>query len=397
MRRASIRVALVLSRHRFCLTDARGPIDSAIGATGAACTGGNPVEWYVSQLPKKITDRTINYIGPHFEVSTTAAGVARYRLLVFAGERAVYSRIETVTGTAVAAPEAYYLHRDHQGSVVKLTPALAEHTPGLYKTAFSFDALGQRRQVNGLAGGTTIYGENQWTDRGYTGHEHLDDVELIHMNGRVQHPGLGRFLSPYSYVANKPLVFTDPSGFEIFEPFQRGWSDSRQDIDERTSSGRCGGCTYVTPSAASDYTNRLFTSPGGGSQNLPAAREPVAEQQRESQRRQNNRMESRGARDRGRAARPDGTKNPTKHVKPHPTRPGWVRDTSNPNKQKVDRPARPGEPGYKDKTIDVPVIGSEEYSGPSPEEVAVVVVIGLGLMLAPQVTIPILSIGLATQ
>jgi RHS repeat-associated protein len=148
---------------------------------------------------------------------------------VFAGERAVYSRIETVTGTTVAAPEAYYLHRDHQGSVVKLTPALAEHTPGLYKTAFSFDALGQRRQVNGLAGGTAIYGENQWTDRGYTGHEHLDDVELIHMNGRVQHPGLGRFLSPdpvlgsledpqslnpYSYVSNKPLVFTDPSGFD---------------------------------------------------------------------------------------------------------------------------------------------------------------------------------------
>ena len=31
--------------------------------------------------------------------------------------------------------------------------------------------------------------------RGYTGHEHLDGVGLIHMNGRVYDPELGRFLS----------------------------------------------------------------------------------------------------------------------------------------------------------------------------------------------------------
>ena len=31
--------------------------------------------------------------------------------------------------------------------------------------------------------------------RGFTGHEHLDSVSLIHMNGRVYDPVLGRFLS----------------------------------------------------------------------------------------------------------------------------------------------------------------------------------------------------------
>jgi RHS repeat-associated protein len=66
--------------------------------------------------------------------------------------------------------------------------------------------------------------------RGFTGHEELDNVEAIHMNGRVYDPQLGRFMSadpmsignlaypqslnPYSYVSNSPLSATDPSGFE---------------------------------------------------------------------------------------------------------------------------------------------------------------------------------------
>jgi len=74
--------------------------------------------------------------------------------------------------------------------------------------------------------------ESQWTERGYTGHEHLDKVKLIHMNGRVQDPILGRMLSAdpmlgdltdpqslnrYSYVRNNPLGLTDPSGFDAQE------------------------------------------------------------------------------------------------------------------------------------------------------------------------------------
>ncbi len=63
---------------------------------------------------------------------------------------------------------------------------------------------------------------------GFTGHEHLDSVGLIHMNGRVYDPVVGRFLSAdpfidwglgtqgvnrYGYVGNNPLSFTDPSGY----------------------------------------------------------------------------------------------------------------------------------------------------------------------------------------
>jgi RHS repeat-associated protein len=66
------------------------------------------------------------------------------------------------------------------------------------------------------------------TRRGYTEHSMLDNIGLIHMNGRVFDPLIGRFTSPdpivscllttqawnrYSYVKNRPMMFTDPSGF----------------------------------------------------------------------------------------------------------------------------------------------------------------------------------------
>ena len=66
-----------------------------------------------------------------------------------------------------------------------------------------------------------------FADRGFTGHEYLEDFKLCNMNGRLYDPVVGRFLSPdpfvqmpdfsqnfnrYSYCLNNPLKFTDPSG-----------------------------------------------------------------------------------------------------------------------------------------------------------------------------------------
>lgn len=67
------------------------------------------------------------------------------------------------------------------------------------------------------------------TTRGFTDHEHLPEVGLIHMNGRVYDPALGRFLSAdivyqdtanaqmfnrYSYGFNSPFSYLDPTGYE---------------------------------------------------------------------------------------------------------------------------------------------------------------------------------------
>ena len=63
--------------------------------------------------------------------------------------------------------------------------------------------------------------------RGYTGHEHLDKVGLINMNGRMYDPRIGRMLSPdnlvpnpyslqgynrYAYAMNNPMLYVDPDG-----------------------------------------------------------------------------------------------------------------------------------------------------------------------------------------
>ncbi len=94
----------------------------------------------------------------------------------------------------------------------------------------SFDAWGKRREVAWAAflPVPASLWQTQPITRGFTGHEQLDPVGLVHMNGRVYDPELGRFLSAdphiqdvtngqalnrYSYVLNNPLSFTDPSGF----------------------------------------------------------------------------------------------------------------------------------------------------------------------------------------
>lgn len=73
--------------------------------------------------------------------------------------------------------------------------------------------------------------------RGYTGHEMLNEFDLINMNGRLYDPLIARFLSPdnyvqledfsqsynrYSYCLNNPLKYTDPDGEFAWIPFLIG-------------------------------------------------------------------------------------------------------------------------------------------------------------------------------
>src|SRR5439155_5871441 len=79
-----------------------------------------------------------------------------------------------------------------------------------------------------LAMGDPSQFDSTLTTHGFTGHEEVDPVGLIHMNGRVYDPEIGRFLSAdpfvqdlsnlqsfnrYTYVLNNPLSLTDPTGF----------------------------------------------------------------------------------------------------------------------------------------------------------------------------------------
>jgi RHS repeat-associated protein len=97
------------------------------------------------------------------------------------------------------------------------------------KERLSFGSWGNRRDFATL---TALPPYNtdftSVTTRGYTGHEHGDAFGIIHMNGRIYDPTLGRMLQAdpfidgvtntqgynrYSYVGNNPLSYTDPSGY----------------------------------------------------------------------------------------------------------------------------------------------------------------------------------------
>ncbi|MBV5281635.1 MAG: hypothetical protein JZU53_04280 [Paludibacter sp.] len=116
----------------------------------------------------------------------------------------------------------YYRYADNQGSLIALTDV-----SGNVVEKYAFDPWGARRNPNDWTQKDTR--TSFMTNRGYTGHEHLDAFSIINMNGRVYDPLTAMFFSPdpfiqsagdwknynrYSYCMNNPTKYTDPSGYQ---------------------------------------------------------------------------------------------------------------------------------------------------------------------------------------
>lgn len=191
--------------------------------------------WASYNKPTQIAKGSVTYdfkYGPdrnrYEKVHTTSSATATTHYLgdmeVVYGTSTEYRHLIRAAGTVIAVlkdtgtTSTDYLHRDHLGSLTAIT-----NSSGTVQERLAYDAWGQRRDATDWDGAATA------TElRGFTGHEHLDDVGVIHMNGRIYSAKLGRFLSPdpalqepengqnynrYSYAFNNPLKYTDPSGY----------------------------------------------------------------------------------------------------------------------------------------------------------------------------------------
>lgn len=156
----------------------------------------------------------------------TEDNIRRYRRMI--GGAAIATWYESTGVTQVS-----YLHKDHLGSLVAITDANGTPTAWM-----NYDPWGQRRSPEHWypwqdATSSQIAAMLSVTPRGFTGHEHLDAVGVVHMNGRIYDPKLARMLQAdpfiedtgtlnrYTYAHNNPLSYTDPSGYFSLGKFLR--------------------------------------------------------------------------------------------------------------------------------------------------------------------------------
>ncbi len=173
-----------------------------------------------------LTQIVRDYVGGLYEREVTSEGLTRHIHYISGGSGVIAIYTDERSATA-SAPRLRYLHKDHLGSVDAIT-----NESGTVLERPSFDAWGRRRTVAYTGGAWQVsypaVPAPSETHRGFTGHEMLDAVGLVHMGGRIYDPITARFLSPdpfvqspddmqnlhrYSYVLNNPLSYTDPSGF----------------------------------------------------------------------------------------------------------------------------------------------------------------------------------------
>ncbi len=164
------------------------------------------------RLDKRAGKTTKTLYAGNYEKVTLPTGVTEHKFYV--GNAVITQRSNN-------ANDEFYLHKDHQGSTTSITNAI-----GMIVQQFVYDPWGKQYNVQSNA----IFNaySSPAVSKGYTGHKMVNDLDIIHMNGRIYDPTLGRFLQAdpfiqapknsqnynrYSYVLNNPMSYTDPSGY----------------------------------------------------------------------------------------------------------------------------------------------------------------------------------------
>ena len=234
---------------RFIAWDARNrPVTVTEGASAATATptaretfryGPSSRRYYRQsswrEAGTQLSQETFYAGGGYEELRFAGANTATVIQKAQVTDNVLHVRKSVTTGTGnsattVTTAHFEYAHRDHLGSV----EAISRLVDGALSVRhLAYDPYGSRRATDWTRSLTaaekaTLAGTlRETTSRGFTGHEQLDRVGLIHMHGRMYDPVLGRYLSPdaavshpgfsqswngYAYVSNSPLSYTDPTG-----------------------------------------------------------------------------------------------------------------------------------------------------------------------------------------
>lgn len=182
-----------------------------------------------------------------------------------------------------------YFHKDILNSIEAITDA-----SGNIVERLSYNPWGKRRNADGSVSQTALKGLK--SNHGFTSHEMLDNIGLVHMNGRLYDPVIGRFISAdptidgaddlqgynrYAYVHNNPISLIDPDGYgwtkfwkKVGNEFKNGLNIVLDDWlgTCSKSKGDCGvsvGITYGPDSQGlnnqnNDGTNKIRANIGFG-------------------------------------------------------------------------------------------------------------------------------------
>lgn len=222
---------------------------------------------------------TTLYINPRidtggtFEKSYLPDGTAEYTHYLYAGGDVLGSYVSKDKGTpptgdlgltaqAGVAPNSAkaaasktgpyrYFHSDHLTSIEVITDAT-----GAVVERLSYDPWGKRRNADGTVASTVLRGTKD--SHGFTSHEMLDSIGLVHMNGRVYDPQVGRFTSAdptidgadnlqgynrYSYVHNNPGTLLDPSGYSWLSKKWKSFTGFLKDAVITVTDDWLGSCS----------------------------------------------------------------------------------------------------------------------------------------------------------
>ncbi|WP_444893074.1 FG-GAP-like repeat-containing protein [Microbulbifer sp. TRSA001] len=167
---------------------------------------------------KQVNDSATTYYlaGGQYEVVVGESGTTQKSYL---GSYLLHSEADS------GDTQILYMHLDHLGSVESITDADGNPVERLAYSPFGL------RRLDDWSDGDPTGGDPEAlpTAKGFTGHEMLDQLSLVHMNGRVFDPIVGRFMSAdlliqspyntqsfnrYTYAFNNPLSLIDPNGYE---------------------------------------------------------------------------------------------------------------------------------------------------------------------------------------